>query len=83
MEQEHQSERGRLGAGIALRAGRFGVGALLGIHQESAALMLGLAATLLVRSGILIWRVQPLKQVPAQAAAYGDHLPRSPRKERV
>lgn len=70
-------------AGIGLRLGLFGVGALLGIHQDSAALMLGLAATLLVRSGILIWRVRTLGQAPAYATAYGDPVPRSPWKERV
>ncbi|WP_327185470.1 DUF1453 domain-containing protein [Streptomyces sp. NBC_01334] len=71
------------GAGIGLRLGLFGFGALLGIHQDSAALMLGLAATLLVRSGMLIWRVRSLDQAPAYATAYGDPGPRSPWKERV
>ncbi|KQX63085.1 hypothetical protein [Streptomyces sp. Root1310] len=71
------------GAGIGLRLGLFGVGALLDIHQDSAALMLGLAATLLVRSGILILRVRSLHRAPAQATAYGDRVPRSPRKEHV
>ncbi|MFD9392550.1 DUF1453 domain-containing protein [Streptomyces sp. NPDC060000] len=71
------------GTGIGLRAGLFGVGALLGVHQGSSALMLGLAATLLVRSGILIWRVQSLNQAPVHVTAYGDHVPRSPWKERV
>ncbi|WP_062651031.1 DUF1453 family protein [Streptomyces maremycinicus] len=70
-------------AGIGLRAGLFGLGALLGLQQDSAALMLGLAATLLVRSGILRWRTQSLDRTPAQATAYGDHVPRSPWKERV
>ncbi|MEU5276452.1 DUF1453 domain-containing protein [Streptomyces asoensis] len=74
------------GAGIALRAGLFGAGALLGVHQDSAALMLGLAATLLVRSGILVRRLQSVDRVPAPATAYGDRTPgshRSPWKERV
>ncbi|MFD9322635.1 DUF1453 domain-containing protein [Streptomyces sp. NPDC060053] len=71
------------GAGIGLRVGLFGVGALLGLHQDSAALMLGLAATLLVRSGILIWRAQSRNRTPVHASAYGDHVPRSPWKERV
>ncbi|MEU1194093.1 DUF1453 domain-containing protein [Streptomyces sp. NPDC005859] len=71
------------GVGLGLRAALFAVGALLGIHQGSSALMLGLAATLLVRSGILIRRVQSLDQTPAHAPAYGDHVPRSPWKERV
>lgn len=71
------------GAGIGLRVALFAVGALLGIHQGSSALMLGLAATLLVRSGILMWRAQSLDRAPAQAMAYGDGVPRSPWKERV
>ncbi|WP_230194438.1 DUF1453 domain-containing protein [Streptomyces coriariae] len=71
------------GAGIGLRLGLFGVGALLGIHQDSAALMLGLAVTLLVRSVILIWRVRSLDQAPACTTAYGDPVPLFPWKERV
>ncbi|MEV8315727.1 DUF1453 domain-containing protein [Streptomyces sp. NPDC059900] len=43
-------------AGIGLRLGLFGIGALLGVRQGSAALMLALAATLLVRSGVLAQR---------------------------
>ncbi|KRD22623.1 MULTISPECIES: CcdC protein domain-containing protein [unclassified Streptomyces] len=71
-------------AGIALRLGLFGLGALMGVHQHSSALILGLAATLLVRSGLLIRRAQPLRRpAPAQVTAYGDHVPRSARKERV
>ncbi|MDR6979268.1 putative membrane protein YfcA [Streptomyces sp. 3330] len=71
------------GVGIGLRAGLFGVGALLGVGQSSAALMLGLAATLLVRSGLLVRRAQSLHQAPAHATAYGAPVPRFPRKERV
>ncbi|MFD3578841.1 DUF1453 domain-containing protein [Streptomyces sp. NPDC058644] len=44
------------GVGIGLRLGLFGIGALLGVRQGSAALMLALAATLLVRSGMLAHR---------------------------
>ncbi|SER97467.1 Protein of unknown function [Streptomyces sp. yr375] len=69
--------------GIGLRMGLFAVGALMGVHQHSSALMLGLAATLLVRSGILIWRTRSLSQAPVYATAYGDHVPRSAWKERV
>ena len=69
--------------GIGLRAGLFAVGALMGTHQHSSALMLGLAATLLVRSGILIRRTHPLNQMPAHTTAYGDRVPRSAWKERV
>ncbi|MBJ7903732.1 DUF1453 family protein [Streptomyces sp. NPDC003656] len=46
--------------GIALRVGLFGLGRGFGIHQDSSALMLGLAATLLVRTGVLTWRARSL-----------------------
>ncbi|MEU5599396.1 DUF1453 domain-containing protein [Streptomyces sp. NPDC020298] len=69
--------------GIALRAGLFGLGVLLGVHQDSSALLLALAATLLVRSGILLWRAQSLPAVVAAATAYGDAMPRPAWKERV
>ncbi|MBL1085157.1 DUF1453 family protein [Streptomyces actinomycinicus] len=60
--------------GIALRAGVFGLGNALGVHQDSSALMLGLAGTLLVRAGILAWRAQPHGSVAPAAPAYGDGL---------
>ncbi|MEV5981732.1 DUF1453 domain-containing protein [Streptomyces sp. NPDC052114] len=44
--------------GIGLRAALFGVGSLLDVRQDSAALMLALAATLLVRSGLLLLRTR-------------------------
>ncbi|MCQ9181230.1 DUF1453 family protein [Streptomyces sp. IBSBF 2953] len=69
--------------GIGLRLGLFGVGTLLGVHQDSSALLLALAATLLVRSGLLIWRTRSLHPTPASATAYGDGVPRSAWKERV
>ncbi|WP_037672094.1 hypothetical protein [Streptomyces griseus] len=69
--------------GIGLRAGLFACGALLGVHQDSSALMLGLAATLLVRSGVLAWRAQVLDQARAGRASYGDTVARSAWKERV
>ncbi|MEU6245292.1 DUF1453 domain-containing protein [Streptomyces sp. NPDC047024] len=46
--------------GIALRLGLFALGRGFGIHQDSSALMLGLAATLLVRTGVLTWRARSL-----------------------
>ncbi|MDQ0686726.1 hypothetical protein QF032_005713 [Streptomyces achromogenes] len=71
-------------AGIALRLGLFGLGILAGLHQHSSALMLGLAATLPVRSGLLVLRARSLHgPAPAQVAAYGDRVPRSALKERV
>ncbi|MFF8731155.1 DUF1453 domain-containing protein [Streptomyces sp. NPDC015171] len=60
------------GVGIALRAGVFALGAALGLHQDSSALMLGLAGTLLVRGGILVWRAQSLGAPSGPARAYGD-----------
>ncbi|MCS0604566.1 DUF1453 domain-containing protein [Streptomyces sp. LP11] len=59
--------------GIALRAGVFAIGSLLGVHQDSGALMLGLAGTLLVRGGILLWRAQSPRSTSRTAPAYGDH----------
>jgi hypothetical protein len=72
------------GVGIALRAGLFACGAMLGVHQDSSALLLALAATLLVRSGILMWRARYFATAAPSTTAYGDDiLPRSARKERV
>ncbi|MGW2418315.1 DUF1453 domain-containing protein [Streptomyces sp. NPDC001709] len=68
--------------GIALRIGVYAVGAALGLHQDSSALMIGLAATLLVRSGILVWRAQSSATATGPAPAYGDDM-WSARKERV
>ncbi|MEU8641727.1 DUF1453 domain-containing protein [Streptomyces sp. NPDC048674] len=70
--------------GICLRGGLFGLGALLGVHQDSAALMLGLAATLLVRAGVVMWRAQSLRPTAyGQAPAYGDGVAQARWKERV
>jgi hypothetical protein len=71
------------GAGIGVRIGLYTCGAAVGVHQESSAMLLALAATLLLRSGILMWRVQSLGQTPAQATAYGSHVPRFAGKERA
>ncbi|MFI0962448.1 DUF1453 domain-containing protein [Streptomyces sp. NPDC021080] len=71
-------------AGICLRLGLFGIGVLLGVHQNSSALMLGLAATLLVRSGLLTWRAQSIgPTATGQVPAYGDGVRRVLRKERL
>ncbi|MGI5136302.1 MULTISPECIES: DUF1453 domain-containing protein [unclassified Streptomyces] len=70
-------------AGIALRVGLFAFGAYLGVHQESSTLLLGLAGTLLVRSGILVWRAQSLTPAAGPATAYGDGAFRRAGKERV
>ncbi|MGQ4419456.1 DUF1453 domain-containing protein [Streptomyces sp. SAS_269] len=68
--------------GIALRAGVFALGAASGLHQDSSALMLGLAGTLLVRAGILAWRAQSLGAWSRPAPADGDDM-RLAWKERV
>jgi hypothetical protein len=69
--------------GIGLRVGLFALGAVFGVHQDSAALLLALAATLLVRSGILVRRAHSLRPVAAPAPAYGEPMFRSTGKERV
>jgi hypothetical protein len=69
--------------GIALRVGLVALGAVVGVHQDSSALMLGLAATLLVRSGVLVWRAQSLTSVGGSAPAYGFGMARPAGKERV
>ncbi|MFG2501986.1 DUF1453 domain-containing protein [Streptomyces sp. NPDC048441] len=67
------------GVGIGLRLGLFGVGALLGVRQGSAALMLALAATLLVRSAMLAQRAGLFR--PAYGVADAAYKPM--RKDRV
>ncbi|WP_405670601.1 DUF1453 domain-containing protein [Streptomyces sp. NBC_01530] len=69
--------------GIALRVGLFALGAAVGVHQDSSALLIALAATLLVRSGILVWRAQSAAPATGATAAYGDPMARPARKERV
>ena len=67
------------GAGIGLRLGLFGIGALLGVRQGSAALMLALAATLLVRSGVLAQRAGLFRSAYGVADAAYEPM----RKDRV
>ncbi|POX48482.1 CcdC protein domain-containing protein [Streptomyces sp. Ru72] len=69
--------------GVALRVGLLGIGAVLGVHQDSSALFLALAATLLVRSGILVRRSRSVSSADLHGPAYGDRLPSPPRKESV
>ncbi|MEU4349291.1 DUF1453 domain-containing protein [Streptomyces sp. NPDC023838] len=66
--------------GIAVRAGLAGIGALAGIRMGTGALLLGLAASLLVRSGILVWRAQSL---PASYGVAADGPARPLWKDRV
>jgi hypothetical protein len=82
--QSTKASAGVWGVGIALRVGLFACGAMLGVHQDSSALLLALAATLLVRSGILMWRARSITATARSTTAYGDGtLPPSARKERV
>ncbi|MET9764476.1 DUF1453 domain-containing protein [Streptomyces sp. NPDC006372] len=69
--------------GIGLRAGLFALGAATGVHQDSSALLLGLAVTLLVRAGILAWRGQLLRPAGSASTAYGDTTMRPAARERV
>ncbi|MFD5911453.1 DUF1453 domain-containing protein [Streptomyces massasporeus] len=69
--------------GIGLRAGLFALGAAVGVHQDSSALLLGLAGTLLVRAGILAWRGQSLRPTVTSSGAYGDGTAWSVGRERV
>ncbi|CAL9293034.1 MULTISPECIES: DUF1453 family protein [Streptomyces] len=69
--------------GIGLRVGLFSIGAAVGVHQDSSALLLGLAGTLLVRSGILAWRARSLRPTGTSSGAYGDSTTRPAGKERV
>jgi hypothetical protein len=69
--------------GVAVRVGLFAVGALLGVHQDSSALLLALAGTLLVRSGILTVRAHSLPRTLAHGTAYGEQAARSAWKEHV
>ncbi|MFD4260201.1 DUF1453 domain-containing protein [Streptomyces sp. NPDC058534] len=67
--------------GIGLRAALFGVGAALGVRQDSSALVLALAGTLLVRSGVVAWRAQVPRPSGLPGPAYGAAVSRPARKE--
>ncbi|MFJ2093299.1 DUF1453 domain-containing protein [Streptomyces sp. NPDC087901] len=67
--------------GLILRAALYGLAAALGIHQGAPALMMALAATLLVRSGVLARRAAEIPQ-PHRGPAEGVPF-RPARKDRV
>ncbi len=67
--------------GIALRVGSVRARPALGVHQGSAALLLALAATLLVRGGIMAWRARHARE-RAGAGVRCRHA-RSPRGRSV
>ncbi|MFF3546316.1 DUF1453 domain-containing protein [Streptomyces platensis] len=54
--------------GLVLRLGLLGIAAAMGVHQDSAATTLSVAAMLLTRGGATLWRAQAVQQkyrVPA------------------
>ncbi|MEI5098068.1 DUF1453 domain-containing protein [Streptomyces sp. PmtG] len=57
------------GIGIASRLGLMGIGLLLGVHQGAGALLLALAASLLVRAGLLELRVHAFRPATALTGA--------------
>jgi hypothetical protein len=71
------------GVGIALRVGLYVLGAALGVRQDTSAVLLALAVTLLVRSGILTWRSLSHTPARAGAATYGGAVAPPAWKERV
>lgn len=44
--------------GIAARMGLYGIAKAAGVHQSSITVLLAIAATLLIRQGVLIWRAR-------------------------
>ena len=46
---------------MALRLGLYGIAALMGVHQGAPATMLSVAAMLLTRTGVTVWRAQSLR----------------------
>lgn len=69
--------------GIGLRVGLLALGTVAGVHQDSSALLLGLSCTLLVRSGIMVWREQSLRPAVPLSGACGDGTTRPVGRERV
>ncbi|GAA1373286.1 DUF1453 family protein [Streptomyces beijiangensis] len=55
--------------GMLVRLGMMGVGALAGVRLGSGALLMALAASLLVRSGVLTWRAGRMRAPYGVAAA--------------
>lgn len=54
--------------GAALRFGLYGVGLLMGVHLGTQATMLSVAATLLARTGTMVWRARTLRPTYRVAA---------------
>ncbi|MEU1351124.1 DUF1453 domain-containing protein [Streptomyces sp. NPDC005795] len=62
-------------AGLALRAGLYGLATAMGIHQGGPALMMALAVTLLARSGVLARRGA---EIPKPGSGSGEDMPSRP-----
>ncbi|SDK32282.1 DUF1453 family protein [Streptomyces indicus] len=61
--------------GIVVRVALYGISGAFGVHQGSAALMLGLAAMLLARAGVLQWRTRAYREVVGYPRpAWKDHM---------
>lgn len=58
--------------GAGMRAGLHAVGVAADVHQDSSALLLGLACTLLVRGAIVAGRAHSLPFAVAVTPTYGD-----------
>ncbi|MFF7333723.1 DUF1453 domain-containing protein [Streptomyces sp. NPDC008150] len=71
------------GVGIALRVGLYALGSALGVRQDSSAVLLALAVTLLVRAGVLTWRSSTLAPARGAARTYGGPVVPPRWKERV
>ncbi|MEV1038345.1 DUF1453 domain-containing protein [Streptomyces sp. NPDC050204] len=59
-------------AGLALRAALYGVAALMGIHQGSAALLAALAVMLAARGGALMWRAGQMRPASGDSMRGGS-----------
>lgn len=71
------------GVGIAVRVAVFLLSSVLGAHQNTPALLLALAATLLARSATLAWRLRTVRPTAPSAAMYGADASWAARKECV
>lgn len=55
--------------GIVLRVALGAIGALMGVHQGGGSMMLALAVTLLIRTGLVVWRARDLRPAYRTTAA--------------
>ncbi|WP_255953492.1 CcdC protein domain-containing protein [Streptomyces odontomachi] len=69
--------------GILVRVGLVALAALMGVHQGRGALMLALAFSLLVRSGLLAWRAQLVRTAPSKGGVHGAGAGGASRKDPV